>query len=101
MRFTTTSILTLTLSTGTLAKWYGYCLDKNNNGALTIFNDAAGKEACEMHVNTGFGPKVCTDCVWRPRDGDGQCHSKDGLIESSAFDMFCRTAGAAGSMTSD
>ncbi|CAG8959176.1 hypothetical protein HYFRA_00013040 [Hymenoscyphus fraxineus] len=103
MRFSTISVLALSaLSTGVAADFFASCLDKNNNGFLTIFNNEKSKAACELHVTNGIAGKLCGDCVFRDdptKTGDEKCFSKDGNIDSKAWDMLCKQQGAAGSLT--
>ncbi|CAG8972018.1 hypothetical protein HYALB_00008303 [Hymenoscyphus albidus] len=101
MRFSTISVLALgALSSGVAADFFGSCLDKNNAGALTIFNNTKSKEACTLHVTNGLGPNPCTDCVFRDdpnKTGDEKCFSKEGKLDPKAWDIICGIAGAAGS----
>ncbi|CAG8955106.1 hypothetical protein HYFRA_00007121 [Hymenoscyphus fraxineus] len=100
MRFSTISLIALSaLSTSVTAKWFGYCLDNNDKGFLTIYRDDKGAKACQNIVNSSYG-KQCKDCYWRE---GRQCYSPSGSIDAGVWDKECRyqTPYADGSSTSD
>ncbi|CAG8979929.1 hypothetical protein HYALB_00013513 [Hymenoscyphus albidus] len=109
MRFSTFSLLALgALSSGVTARsghYFGYCLDKNNNGLLTVYNAAKTQNACNIHRTQVVDGVQCPDCEYRDdpnKKDDERCYSPGGKLDPFTWDKICIIrADAAGSATSD